>query len=428
MPLAPPPVLPPDLTAALRGRLSPGARLDDGVVTAADPGDVVAALRLAGRYGVPVGGPAGRGLAVDVDALDEVTVSRAGWARVGGGVRWRPLAEAAARCGLAPLVGPTPAGRVADAVTGGGVGPLARTYGPVSDRVRAVELVTGDGVLRRVTAEGTPELFWGVRGGGAGLGVVTAVELDLLAAPTVHAGWLQWAGADAPAVLARWRTWSAALPPQAGTTLLLVRPPAGPDAVAVRFAWTGDPADGADVLDGLRGAVPPRSDDVVVRRPGDLGTAPVPGDGVESSLLLDRLPADGADALLAAARRTAPRTVELRLLGGAVGWVPERGSALCHRDARLAVRVVGGAGAERRAATWACVEELAGLLGPDTGGREPAHGFGPSPDVLARTPTPAVRGRLAALAATTDPHRVLEGAGRRPPADRSAGPGGHGPG
>jgi hypothetical protein len=65
--------------------------------------------------------------------------------------------------------------------------------------------------------------------------------------------------------------------------------------------------------------------------------------------------------------------------------------------------------------TGACAEELAAALAPATGGRAPAHGVGATPDVLARTPIPAVRERLAAMAADTDPHRILEGAalGRR---------------
>jgi FAD/FMN-containing dehydrogenase len=439
MPSAPPAasaVLPPDLDASLRSRLSAGAVVRGTVVSVAVAADVVATVRLAGRHGVALAvgdgaggrdGDAARALVVDVDGLDELRVSAGGWARVGSGVRWRRLAAAAARYGLAPVPGASGDERVADAVTGGAVGLLSRTYGPASDRVRAVELVTGDGVLRRAAPDEDPELFWGVRGGGTALGVVTAVELDLLAAGSLYAGELTWAGADAARVLEVWHGWSAALPPQAGTSLVLVRPPAGEAAVSVRFGWTGDPGDGAAVLDGLRSRVRPLHDDVGVRGPADLRDAVEPSPGVESSLLLDRLPERGAGLALraaglalGAAGRGAPRTVELRLLGGAVGWVPERSSAVCHRDAGLALRVVGGAGAEERAATRVVVEELAAALGADTGGRRPAHGSGRSPDVLARTPTPAVRDRLAALAAATDPHRILEAARR----GRALGPGG----
>ncbi len=412
-----PTALPPDLSAALRSRLSSRAALREGpVVQVAEVTDVVAAVRLAGRHGVALavrgpgrtgGGPARR-LVLDTGALAQVSVSPAGWARVGAGVTWRDLAGEAARHRLTPLTGPSAAERVADTVTGGGIGPLARTYGLAGDRVRAVELVTGDGALRRVTPTEEPDLYWGVRGGGAALGVVTAVELDLLAAGPRHGGRLTWAGADAQRVVDAWCGWSVRLPPQAGTALLLTRPPGGGCEVSVRFGWAGDAEDGDGLLDGLRAAVPPLTEDVGPRGPAGLA-APEAEQGVGSSLLLDRLP-EATGPLLRAVRGARPRTVELRLLGGALGWVPERPSAVCHRDARLAVRVVGGTGAEDRAATRACAEELAAAFGADLGGRAPAHGFGATPDVLARTPTPAVRARLAALAATADPHRILEGA------------------
>ncbi len=417
----PPPALAPGLAEALRSRLSPGAALQEGpVVRAAEVPDVVAVVRLAGRHGVALGvrGP-GRGdggarrLLVDPGALLQVSVSPAGWARVGAGVRWRDLAGHAARHSLTPLTGASAAERVADTVTGGGIGPLARTYGLAGDRVRAVELVTGDGVLRRVTPTEEPELYWGVRGGGAALGVVTAVELDLLAAGPRYGGQLRWAASDAGRVLDAWWAWSAALPAQAGTSFVLTRPGQGEGGVAVRFAWAGDADDGVGVLDGLLGPLAatarPLDSEIAPRGPAGLAT-PEQDPGSGSSLLPDRLTDDAAAALLRAARGTWPRTVELRLLGAALAWVPERPSAVCHRDARLAVRVVGGTGAEDRAATRACTEELAAAFGSALGGRAPAHGCGAVPDVLARTPTGAVRDRLAALAATADPHRILEGA------------------
>ncbi len=416
-----PPVLAPDLSEALRSRLSPGAALqEDRVVRVAEVPDVVAAVRLAGRHGVglAVRGPGrscggGRRLLVDTAALAQVSVSPAGWARVGAGVRWRDLAGRAAGHSLTPLTGASAAERVADTVTGGGVGPLARTYGLAGDRVRAVELVTGDGALRRVTAVDEPELFWGVRGGGAALGVVTAVELDLLAAGPRYGGQLRWAASDAARVLDAWRAWSATLPAQAGTSFLLSRPGQGECGVAVRFAWAGDTDDGVGVLDGLlrplAGTARPLDSEIAPRGPAGLATREQET-GTGSSLLLDRLTDAAAGALLGTVQGAWPRTVELRLLGGALAWVPEQSSAVCHRGARLAVRVVGGTGAEDRAATRACAEELAAVFGDALGGRAPAHGFDAVPDVLARTPTAAVRDRLAALAATADPHRVLEGA------------------
>jgi FAD/FMN-containing dehydrogenase len=40
-------------------------------------------------------------------------------------------------------------------------------------------VVTADGMLRRVTADAEPDLFWASRGAGANFGVVTAIEVDL---------------------------------------------------------------------------------------------------------------------------------------------------------------------------------------------------------------------------------------------------------
>ncbi|MGY1773191.1 FAD-binding oxidoreductase [Blastococcus sp. SYSU D00813] len=411
-------VLPPDLTARLRARLSPDAAvLDGGVVRVATADDVVAVLRLAGRHGVAVregSAPAGsRALVVDVGALSGTTVSPAGWARVGAGVRWSALLDAAAAQGLVPVTGASVQDRVVDSVTGGGVGPLARTYGLASDRVRAVELVTGDGVLRRVTPTEDAELFWGLRGGGPGLGVPTAVELDLLAGAPLGSAVLRWPGTEAAWVLRVWQDWAAALPTDAGTSLVLARPPAGAPAVTVSATWTGEPEEGAELLAPLLRGVPPRVRSVGQRPRGDLRPAPVgPPAGRESSLLLDRLPAGAPDGVLRALGGGLPRWVELRRLGGAVGWPPVVPSAVGSRDAALAVRVIGGDAPEDRAATAACADELAALLGPATGGRPPAHGWTATPDVLSRHHAPAVQARLRALAAATDPHRILEGAGR----------------
>ncbi len=414
-----PPVLPPDLAARLRTRLSPDAAVTDAaVVRVATAEDVVAVVRLAGRHGVAVREGTGpvddaRALVVDTTALAATTVSASGCARAGAGVRWPQVLDTAAAEGLVAVTGASAADRVADSVTGGGVGPVARTYGLASDRVRAVELVTGDGVLRRVTATQEPELFWGVRGGGPGLGVLTAVELDLLPGAPLGSALLRYPGEAAGAVLRAWRQWAPALPPHAGTSVVLARRPAGQLTATVTVTWTGEPEDGTEVLAPLRAAVAPQAQAVGVRPLGDLRPSPVgPPAARESSLLLDRLPADGVDAVLRALGGGLPRWLEVRLLGGAVGWAPEVPSAVGSRDAALAVRVVGGAAAEERAATRASADELAAALGAATGGRAPAHGWTAATDVLARAHAPAVRARLAALAAATDPHRILEGVTR----------------
>jgi FAD/FMN-containing dehydrogenase len=177
--------------------------------------DVVETVRFARRHGLTVTPQAtGHGpinalvgdILVTTRSLNECVVHPEGWARVGAGVKWLRVVEEAAPHGLAPLSGSITDVGIVGYTTGGGLGPMARTYGLASDRVRAFEVVTGDGELRRVTPTEHRELYFGLRGGKGALGIVTAVEFDLVRQPTFYGGALWFDGADAAAVTERWRT------------------------------------------------------------------------------------------------------------------------------------------------------------------------------------------------------------------------------
>src|SRR3954454_22149906 len=86
-------------------------------------------------------------------------------ARVQAGVTWAQVMTAAAEYGLAGLCGSSSGVGVVGYTLGGGMGSLARKHGFAADHVLAVEIVTADGRLRRVTAQSEPELFWALRGG-----------------------------------------------------------------------------------------------------------------------------------------------------------------------------------------------------------------------------------------------------------------------
>ena len=108
--------------------------------------------------------------------------------RFEAGVIWRDAGNAAGEHGLAAFPGSSPDVGVVGYTTGGGFGWLARRYGLACNNVRAVELVTADGELRRVDADSDPDLFWALRGGGGSFGVITAIEFGLLELPEVFAG------------------------------------------------------------------------------------------------------------------------------------------------------------------------------------------------------------------------------------------------
>ena len=396
-----------------------------------DAEDVATAVRAAAELGLRVAVQCtGHGAAADAaglllvqtSRLDECTVHpEERWARVGAGVKWARVVEQAAQHGLAPLSGSTSDTGVVGYTTGGGTGPFARTYGLASDRVRALEVVTGDGVLRRVTPDHEPELFWGLRGGKGMLGIVTAIEFDLVELAEFYGGAVFFDGADAQAVLDAWRTWCLDLPEQATTSLAVLQLPplpgvppvlAGRTTVTVRFTWTGDPEEGARVLAPVRAAAPPLPDAVGVlpfAAVYAVHTDPVdPMPVVETGALLRELPAQAAAVLLdqAGAGSGSPQLlVELRQLGGAVARPGQHDSAFDHRDAAFSLLVVGVP-----ADPWvgAHGRQLVEAMQPwETGTRLPNFASTDDPEVFARCYTPATLARLRRAVAAYDPHRVV---------------------
>ena len=58
---------------------------------------------------------------------------------------------------------------------------LTAKYGLTLDTLIAAELVTAEGQIVHASAQENPDLFWGIRGGGGNLGVVTSFGYRLFA-------------------------------------------------------------------------------------------------------------------------------------------------------------------------------------------------------------------------------------------------------
>ena len=401
------------------------------VVTAETPADVAAAVRFAGRRGLTVGVQAtGHGavtslaghLLISTKGLDEVTVHPEGWARVGAGVKWLRVIEAAAPHGLAPLNGSSSDVSVVGYTTGGGVGPMARTFGLASDRVRAFEVVTGDGVLRRVTPTEHADLFFALRGGKGTAGIVTAVEFDLLHLPSFYGGAVYFDGADAAVVIERWRSWSAALPEDATTSFVLLQLPpipevppqlAGRMTLGVRFVWTGEPDAGARLLDELREVAPVILDDATVKpytAVDSVHADPVdPMPVIDPAILLTEFTDTAAERLLDVAGygSGSPQVmVEVRQLGGAYAREGEHPSAFDHRAAGYSVLVVGMA--PDPAVAPHAERVFAALAEWDTGGIWPNFGPPHDAETARRAYGPQTLARLAAVTRAYDPDGVMQ--------------------
>ncbi|GAB2466086.1 FAD-binding oxidoreductase [Xylanimonas ulmi] len=276
----------------------------------------------------------GRLRGVEVDPVRRV-------ARVLGGTPAIDVVEAAARHGLAVLHGSSPDVGFAGLALGGGAFLYSRALGLTANSLAAVDLVTPDGDLRRVSATEHPDLFWAVRGGGGSFGVATAVEARLFPLADVHAGLMVWDVSRAREVLRAWARWAPGAPDEVTTTVRLLRVPPLPDVPEMLRGRHVVVLDGAvldtderagDLLAPLRALDP--EVDTFARVPAAavarLHMDPEgPSPSVSASATLSALPDEAVDALLAAVDRTPGlMMVELRQLGGALSRAADGAGAL----------------------------------------------------------------------------------------------------
>lgn len=404
------------------------------VVFATQPHHVAETVRFAAAHGVrvtvqatghgavPIGPDA---ILVLTSAMTECMIDvETRTARVGAGVKWQQVIDAAAPYDLAPLCGSSPNVGVVGYLTGAGVGPLARSVGVSSDYVRSFDVVTGAGELLHVTPDEHPELFWGLRGGKATLGIVTAVEFELLPIPEFYGGALYFDGDEAPAVLRAWYGWCATLPENVNTSVSLQQLPplpgvpeplAGRLTIAVRYAALDDFAEAATLLDPMRAAGDPVLDTVGVLPYAAIGAVhadPVdPMPVHEDQTLLRELTADVIDILVAAAgpgSASVQTIVEVRMLGGAFARQAEHSSAFCHRNAAYAVTTIGVLAGPSAALVPAQAAALARALAPwSTGGLMPNFAPSDDPARMVRVYDEDTREWLAALADQYDPQGVF---------------------
>lgn len=288
---------------------------------------------------------------INVRRMDQIRIdAQARTATVAPGVEVQALLDTAAQSGLAAIVGSSPNVGVVGFTLGGGLSPvLARTLGYAADHVRALEVVTPDGVLRTVDVEHEPDLFWALRGTKGNFGVVTSLTVDLFEITRLYGGGLYYAGEHVQAVLDAYRRLAAEAPPELTVSLAFLRLPPlpfvpeplrGRFAVHVRVAYLGDAAQGERLVAGLRDAAPRLIDTVAEMSYADnAGIHADPVDPLpiyELSAELSDFPAEAAAALLDAAGPqvdTPAVLIEVRQLGGALACDPEVPNAVGQRGA-----------------------------------------------------------------------------------------------
>ncbi len=208
------------------------------IVMAASENDVVAAVRYANSTNMPVtvqatghGQPktCGGGILINTANLNAVVIdSGARQARIGAGVRWQDVIDAAHVHGLAPVSGSSPHVGVVGFTIGGGYGITSRRHGLAIDNVREVRIVIPNGEVRVASAEENSELFHAVLGAGGSFGVVTQMTIDLHDHARVFGGSVMFDASRAREVYAAYSEWTAALPDEVSSALHLMNFPPVP--------------------------------------------------------------------------------------------------------------------------------------------------------------------------------------------------------
>jgi FAD/FMN-containing dehydrogenase len=277
-------------------------------------------------------------------------------ARVGSGAEWQAVTAAAAEHGLAVQAGSAPDVGIAGFLLSGGISWLARSRGLAVNDVLGIEVVGADGTARIVDHDHEPDVFWALRGGGGGFGVVTAFELRLHPLPTVSAGTLFFPMPRAGEVLHAWRRWIRTVSNRTMSCGRLLQLPPLPEVplhlrgrafVALEVAHQGDVAELDATIAPLRDLRPviDTITEIPTARLAELhmdppGATPCRGNG----MLLNDVPPPAIDALVACAGHGSGSpllSVELRHLGGAVAQRPPYAGAVGHFDAEFVMYAVG---------------------------------------------------------------------------------------
>ncbi|HEY7890349.1 MAG TPA: FAD-binding oxidoreductase [Steroidobacteraceae bacterium] len=364
-------LLPGDVRYAI-GRRCWNASVDRkpaAIVRCEDAEDVTQTLHIATEHGLPVtvrgGGHnvAGRGIAdetllIDLSRMRAVAVhAESRVAEVQGGALWHDVDLAAARCGLATTGGLVSSTGVGGFTLGGGAGWLMRRFGLAIDNLRTASVVLADGRFVRASTDEHPDLFWALRGGGGGLGVVTGFEFALHPVRQVYAGIVVRPAEEAALILRTFRDFTMEAPDAfCGMVALIHAPPLpfldaawhGRPVVITVLCWSGDLASAEEVLAPLRRVGSPIVDHlgpmpyVQWQHLQDVG-APSGRHHYWKTTSYRSLP-DAAIETLAAAALALPTSlseIHVQHLGGAVARVPAEETAFAQRDATIFVNLIG---------------------------------------------------------------------------------------
>ena len=218
-----------------------------------------------GGHNFPGNSVCNDGLMIDLSRMTGVRVDPASrTVRAQGGAKWGAFDHETQAFGLAAPGGTDVDTGIAGLTLGGGIGWLSGSYGLSCDNLVSADVVTADGRAITASAGESPDLFWGLRGGGGNFGVVTSLEYRLHpVGPEVLAGWLVFPINMVREFFARVNDFTDTMPDEMNLiTFLHTLPDGGGKACSILLCYHGDIKEGERALKPLREFGPPLVDDV----------------------------------------------------------------------------------------------------------------------------------------------------------------------
>jgi FAD/FMN-containing dehydrogenase len=292
-----------------------------------------------GGHGVAGNAVCDGGIVLDLSGMRAVSVDPAQrWADAEPGLLLGDLDAATARHGLATPLGIMSGTGIAGLTLGGGLGWLAGPHGLACDNLLAAEVVTAAGEILEVGPDRHADLYWGLRGGGGNLGVVTSFRYRLHPVSRVLAGALTYPWSQARGALLERARFVASAPDALASVASLGFGEDGRPSLTVLLCWSGDLAEGERILRPLRESAAVRDDSIGPVDFVDWQRAPDAGFPLgrqhhwKSGYLRHLTEAAVDDLLAVAATIPNPETgIGLQGLRGAAARVPVDATAFPHR-------------------------------------------------------------------------------------------------